>query len=388
MSGCVDDTAGSSVAATQRLMKDGLDKLAIARIAGNLHRAYSGFPQQAFIREANRGRACLELKARVQHVIGILAKHLPDDFVRTTQIFVKAAQDWDRGAPDDPLRSFAAWPMIDYIAVYGLEQPETALAALRQLTGLFSAEFAIRPFITAHPKLTLRNLKQWTADPDEHVRRLVSEGTRPKLPWAARLPEFERDPAPVLSLLEKLKDDPSEYVRRSVANNLNDMTKDHPEVVIETCRCWLRKPSPGRERIVRHATRTLVKAGHPAVWALLGYTPTPQVQLAHLQVNTPTIQIGEELTFSGTLESTANQSQKIQRLVVDYAIHHVKANGATKPKVFKLKTLTLSPGETIEISKRHVFQTITTRQYYSGTHTVEVLVNGQSLGQCDFQLKT
>ena len=375
------------MAATQRLMKDGLDKPAIARIAGNLHRAYSGFPQHAFMREANRGLASLELKARVQHVIGILAKHLPDDFSRTTNIFVTAAQDWDSGAPDDPLRSFAAWPMIDYVAVYGLEQPETSLAALRQLTGLFSAEFAIRPFITTHPTLTLGHLKQWTADPDEHVRRLVSEGTRPKLPWAPRLPAFERDPKPVLRLLEKLKDDPSEYVRRSVANNLNDITKDHPEVVIETCRRWLRKPSPERERIVRHATRTLVKAGHPAVWELLGYTPTPQVQLVHLQVNKRTIQIGEELTFSGTLQSMADQSQTVQRLVVDYAVHHVKANGGTKPKVFKLKTLTLNPGETIEISKRHAFRNITTRQYYSGTHAVEVLVNGQSLGQCNFQLK-
>jgi 3-methyladenine DNA glycosylase AlkC len=373
--------------AIQRLMKDGLDKPAIARIAGNLQRAYPDFPQHAFMREANKGLGALELKARVQHVISILANHLPDDFVHTTQIFVKAAQDWDQGAPDDPLRSFAAWPMIDYVAVYGLEQPEASLAALRQLTGLFSAEFAIRPFITTHPTLTLGNLKQWTADPDEHVRRLVSEGTRPKLPWAARLPEFERNPKPVLRLLEKLKDDPSEYVRRSVANNLNDITKDHPEVVLETCRRWLRKPGKERERIVRHATRTLVKAGHPAVWELLGYTPTPQVHLADLQVNTLTIQIGEELTFSGTLESTAKQSHKAQRLVVDYAIHHVKANGAIKPKVFKLKTLTLSPGEASEITKRHAFRNITTRQYYSGTHVVEVLVNGQSLGQCDFQLK-
>ena len=375
------------MAATQRLMKDGLDTPAIARIAGNLHRAYAGFPRGAFMREANRGLASLELKQRVQHVIRILAKYLPDSFVQTTNIFVTAAQNWDSGAPDDPLRSFAAWPMIDYIAVYGLAQPETSLAALRQLTGLFSAEFAIRPFVTTHPELTLRHLKQWTTDPDEHVRRLVSEGTRPKLPWAARLPAFERNPKPVLSLLEKLKDDPSEYVRRSVANNLNDITKDHPEAVLETCRRWLRTPSKERERIVRHATRTLVKAGHPAVWELLGYTPTPQVQLAHLQINKPTIQIGEELTFSGTLQSTTSQLQKVQRLVVDYAIHHMKANGTTKPKVFKLKTLTLSPGETAQISKRHAFRHITTRQYYSGTHAVEVLVNGQSVGQCNFQLK-
>lgn len=375
------------MAAIQRLMKDGLDKRAIVRMAGNLNRAYAGFSQHAFIREASRGLVFLELKARVQHVIAVLANYLPDDFIFTTQIFTKAAQDWDRGAPDDHLRSFAAWPIIDYVAVYGLEQPETSLAALRKLTGLFSAEFAIRPFITTYPKLTLANLKQWTDDPDEHVRRLVSEGTRPKLPWASRLPEFERDPKPVLRLLERLKDDPSEYVRRSVANNLNDITKDHPEIVIETCRRWLHTAGKERERIVRHATRTLVKDGHPAVWELLGYTSVPLVQLVHLQVNKPTIRIGQDLIFSGTLESTANQSQQAQRLCVDYAIHHVKANGETKPKVFKLKTLNLNAGETSQINKHHAFRKITTRRYYAGTHSIEVLVNGQPFGRCDFQLE-
>lgn len=371
-------------------MKDGLDRQAIERLARNLHRAYPKFDEQAFAKDTTQGLASRELKERVQHIIAVLAQHLPDDFERTTRIFLKASQHWDRGDPHDPLRSFAAWPIIDYVAVYGLEQPESSLAALRQLTSLFSAEFAIRPFLTTHQQLTLTQIKHWTADPSEHVRRLVSEGTRPKLPWASRLPEFERNPKPVLALLEKLKDDPSEYVRRSVANNLNDITKDHPAIVIETCRRWLRKPSPEperREQIVRHATRTLVKAGHPAVWELLGYTPTPQVQFNRFKLQKRTIQLGEELIFSGMLQSTADPSQAAQRLVVDYAIHHVKANGATKPKVFKLKTLSLSPGETIEISKRHAFRNITTRQYYSGTHSVEVLVNGQSLGQYDFQLK-
>ena len=368
----------------QRPMKDGLDVSALKRLARNLHRAHARFPHKAFVRDASQGLANLELKERVQHVIAVLAIHLPDDFERAVNILLKAAQDWDRGDPDDPLRGFAAWPVIDYVAVYGLQQPEIALPALRQLTGLFSAEFAIRPFITTYPKQTLKTLKEWTDDPDEHVRRLVSEGTRPKLPWASRLPEFERNPKPVLTLLEKLKDDPSEYVRRSVANNLNDIAKDHSDLVIEVCRRWLRKPTPQREWIVRHATRTLVKAGHPGVWELLGYATTPQVQFERLQVQQQTFQLGDDLVFTGMLQSKANQSQ---RLVVDYAIHHMKANGQTKPKVFKLTTLSLAPGEQVKISKRHPFRQITTRQYYAGKHTVEVLVNGQSLAECHFQLK-
>ena len=367
-------------------MKDGLDISALKRLAANLHRAYARFPHQAFIRDASQGLADLELKERVQHIIVVLATHLPDDFERSVKILLKAAQNWDRGDPDDPLRGFAAWPVIDYVAVHGLQQPKVALAALRRLTGLFSAEFAIRPFITTYPEQTLQALEEWTQDSDEHVRRLVSEGARPKLPWASRLPEFERNPKPVLTLLEKLKDDPSAYVRRSVANNLNDIAKDHPDLVIEVCRSWLREPTPRREWrewIIRHATRTLVKAGHPGVWELLGYAVTPQVQLNRLQVQRRTLQLGDDLVFAGTLQSKADHPQ---RLVVDYAVHHMKANGQTKPKVFKLKTLSLAPGEQVAISKRHPFRQITTRQYYAGQHTVEVLVNGQSLARCHFQL--
>ena len=364
-------------------MKDGLDADAVARIAKNLRRAWKEFPAQAFLRDATVGLDELELKQRIAHVIAALAQHLPKDFERALAVLLEAGGAWDAGDPDDPLSGFAAWPVIDYVGVHGLERPEESLEGLRQLTHLFSAEMAVRPFLRQQTELTLQTLAVWTDDENEHVRRLVSEGTRPRLPWAGRLTDFIRDPSPVLALLEQLKDDSSEYVRRSVANNLNDISKDHPQRVVEVCRDWQKSAGTERLWVIRHATRTLVKAGHPQVWRLLGYADPPEVAVRRLRIEETTIRLGAYLEFSFQLRS---QSGEPQRLIVDYQVHHVKANGKTTPKVFKLKTLELLPGAAVDVGKRHPFRQVTTRRYYSGTHTLEILVNGQSAGKRRFEL--
>ena len=292
--------------------------------------------------------------------------------------------NWPEGDPNDPLRSFAAWPFIDYVAEYGIDHPETALPLLRKLTGLFSAEFAIRPFIINHHKVSYRHLQAWIHDDDYHVRRLVSEGTRPRLPWGQRLPGFCKDPSPVLALLEQLKDDVSESVRRSVANNLNDIAKDNPDQVISTCRRWKKNASSERQWIIRHATRSLVKSGHPGIFGLLGFTVNPRVNIEQMKLERGRIKLGESLAFSAQVISSSQQKQK---LVIDYAIHHVKANGARKPKVFKLGEKTLAPGESITVSKTHAIRLITTRKYYAGVHAVELLINGKPSGSLEFELK-
>ena len=227
----------------------------------------------------------------------------------------------------------------------------------------------------------------WCHDSNEHVRRLASEGIRPRLPWGKQLPRYIAEPAPVIALLDNLKDDSTDYVRRSVANNLNDIAKDHPDLVIETCRRWLAEPEkgPGSDRnwIVRHATRTLVKAGHPQVFPLLGFTPDPKIDSTRIDLTSNSIKLGDSLQLSTVISSDATEKQSI---VIDYAVHFMKANGKTAPKVFKWKNLHLAPGQTVSLEKKHPLKAITTRRYYAGAQSVELLINGIPVAETSFEL--
>lgn len=369
--------------ATQTLMKDGLGQAAVHRISHGLLAAGAEFDVETFHQDALNGLDSLELKQRVQYLIGVIAQYLPDDFHKTAAILGNIRDQWDDGDPEDNLRSFAGWPIIDYVAIYGLDDPDIALPLLRYLTPMFSAEFAVRPFLERHPNTSYNEMLLWCLDPDEHVRRLASEGIRPRLPWGSQLKQYIADPLPVITLLDSLVDDPSDYVRRSVANNLNDISKDHPELVIETCKRWLSDGVTARQWIVRHATRTLVKAGHPKVFGLLGYTPKPKLEIEHLSVAKPEIILGESLAISTKITSTSDTTQKI---VLDYAIHFMKANGRTSPKVFKWKNITLRPGQVMTLQKKHPIKLITTRSYYPGAHQAELLINGKSRLQVPFEL--
>lgn len=367
----------------RKLMKDGLDKAAVSRLSSSLSPLFPDFENLTFQMEAFARLDSLELKERVTFLIELLGKHLPDDFEQTARTLWGLPNVWDKGHADDSLAAFAAWPIIDYIAEYGIDYPELSLETLRRLTPLFTAEFAIRPFLLEHEELTLTCLSGWLFDEDENVRRLVSEGTRPRLPWGKVLRPFIENPEEPLNLLDGLKDDPSEYVRRSVANHLNDISKDNPNIMLQWCEMWLQKPTPERQWIVRHATRTLIKDGHPRALALLGYAANPDVLVRNLVLDADQIMSGQLLSFTFDIESTASQSQK---LVIDYAVHFVKASGKTQPKVFKLKSIDLAPGKHQRIAKSHSFQPITTRKYYEGEHHIELLINGISHGQQSFML--
>lgn len=371
--------------ATQRLMKDGLDQDAVSRLGKSLARTVKGFPVKRFEKDAMAALPGLELKQRVLHLVSVLHQYLPDDFRKTAPLLTALKENWDEGDPDDSLRSFAAWPVIDYVGEHGIAHPRQALATLKNLTSLFSAEFAIRPFITHHFDTTWKHLEQWCNNRDEHVRRLVSEGTRPRLPWGAQLAELIRDPKPVLPLLEKLKDDKSEYVRRSVANNLNDISKDHPELVIRTGKRWLKQATSERQWIIRHATRTLVKKGHADVFPLLGYSSKPVLEKTGVRTTGKIVHIGNELEFTVSLTASAKAKHE-QRMVIDYAIYFMKANGRQNPKVFKLKNVLLNPGEKLVINKRHSFRLISTRRYYPGQHKLVLLINGREMAEAGFRL--
>jgi 3-methyladenine DNA glycosylase AlkC len=330
----------------------------------------------------------LELKERSAQIQAALLTYLPDDFAMAYQILKGGLGPARRQASEDPeaadaLSGIALMPVADYVAQMGLEHFDLSMDLLREITMRSTSEFAIRRFLIEAQERTLEALREWAHDPDEHVRRLVSEGTRPRLPWAVRLPAFVEDPSPIFSLLEELKDDPSEYVRRSVANNLNDIAKDHPDRVAELAKRWLEGATKDREKLVRHALRTLVKQGHPGALEALGHGP-PAVELQALAVATPTVQFGGALTFQVAFRSESEASQK---LIVDYVIHHRKANGQTTPKVFKWKTLTLDAGETHEAVRHHAIKPITTRKYYPGTHFVELQINGRTMGRESFELE-
>jgi 3-methyladenine DNA glycosylase AlkC len=364
--------------------KNALGRPALARIAKNFRRAWRAFPERRFVERASRGLESLELKARVTHIARALDAVLPEDYAEALEIVLRAAAGWDRADPESPYGGFPAWPVIEWVGERGLSDFDRSLEALRRLTALASAEFAIREFIEAEPQRALRTLADWTRDPNEHVRRLVSEGTRPRLPWGRRLPAFVEEPAPIVRLLERLKDDPSEYVRRSVGNNLNDIAKDHPALVVEIAHSWLARPSEGRRFIVARALRTLVKAGDRNALAVLGFDHGADFAVESITLAPRRVAVGGQITFSFRLIS---RERKPQRVVVDYAVHHVRKNGERSAKVFKLRTLEIGPGEALVLEKRHSFRPITTRRYYPGRHAIDVLVNGRALASASFELR-
>jgi len=283
---------------------------------------------------------------------------------------------------DDGIAGWAIMPMTYYVGLCGHDYFDLSMKLLKELTKRFSSEFGIRFFLLESPEKTLSILKKWTHDKDRHVRRLASEGTRPRLPWAMRLPLFIKDPAPVMNLLEVLKDDDEEYVRRSVANNLNDIAKDHPDMVADIAARWMKGASKERKKLIRHGCRTLIKNGHKKTLRVLGFK-SPKIQHASIEILTPKVVFGDALQFKLSISSDYRSDQA---LMIDYIIHHQKANGKTSPKVFKWRTTILPPKKTLTATKKHNIRKITTRVYYPGVHTVQIMVNGVFVGTADFEL--
>ena len=374
------------------LMKDGLGPLAIKRIEIALLKVYPRFDATNFVSDANKGLDDLELKNRVTHIIKILNKYLPRDFEKTAKILNKIPLVWDKKIQKNELEAtfkYAAWPIIDYVSVYGLDSPTSSLKVLEKLTCLFSAEFAIRVFVVKHQNITFKVMMSWVEHKDEHVRRLVSEGLRPRLPWGLQLKSFIENPKPILPFLEALKLDASLYVRRSVANNLNDITKDHPLVALEMCESWKSAKNKfnisQKENInwlVQHAMRSLIKSGNPRVFPLLGYTNSPKIKIEDLGLTNKNIKIGGELTFSFILIS-----EKKQSCVVDYVIYFKGSKEEKRKKVFKLKNTDLIKNQILRLEKRHSFKKISTRRYYPGEHLLAIHVNGIEQSKIKFNLK-
>lgn len=371
--------------------KDWINADLLRTMAEHLTRVHAEFPSTRFLEEATNGLADLELKARVVHVADVLAGCLPQSFTKAAPVLERSLapersdDDLSKLACcDEGLAGWVIWPMTDYVARYGLDHPKRALRALHALTKRSTAEFAIRPFLVEHRDLTMATLQKWVADKNPHVRRLVSEGSRPRLPWGMQLKHLIEDPSPTLPLLAQLQDDDSEYVRRSVANHLNDIAKDHPVLVAQ----WLEEHLPGaskqRRALLKHASRTLIKRADRRILEAWGMAASLRGEVT-FAIKPKKAKVGESVTLHVDLRSTA---KKPQQLLVDYVVHHVKKGGATSRKTWKGWQLVLEPAEHRSLQKSHSLRVVTTRRDYPGRHRVDLMINGKIVADSAFDLGT
>lgn len=369
----------------KNLMSEGVVRL----LAFHLGKSLDGFDADRFIASIVPQLEPLELKERVQMISDHMLNVLPTNAEARNATLVgmlhpdkhtSASKDSDT----DGMCGWGVWPLTDVIGRAGLDAFDHSMDTLREITMRGTSEFDVRPFIASDPDRALMAMQIWAHDENEHVRRLASEGSRPRLPWGMRLHALVEDPTKTLPILETLRDDPSEYVRRSVANHLNDIAKDHPDLVADIAADWMTNASKDREKLVRHACRSLIKQGHSRTLAVFGVLP-PQITTPKIEITTPIVTMGEALEFHLTFTSQAPRPQK---LIVDYVVHHRKANDTLAPKVFKWKQLTVQPGEQIQATRRHPIRPITTRKYYSGEHAVSLRINGQDFGHALFEFRT
>jgi len=346
------------------------------QIADLLVDEHPRFDRKRFLAVALAGLDELTLIQRVRRAADAAHATLPADFPKAVAVLQRIAPRMPEG--------FVGIFLPDFVGQHGHGHFETSMEALAFFTPFSSAEFAVREFIKRDLRRTLAVMERWSRDESEHVRRLASEGSRPRLPWSFRLEQLVADPSPVATILENLRTDPSLYVRKSVANHLNDISKDHPDWMLARLKSW-DLDHPHTKWIARHASRTLIKAGHQPALALFNFGAKPVVKLTEFRITPTRLKLGGTLEFTFSLISTSRHAQSF---AVDYIIHYVKASGGTSRKVFKLRELTLAAGETQVIRKRQTIRNFTTRRHYPGRHRLEVQVNGRILAHGNFELLT
>ncbi len=368
----------STVAAVPAALKDSVDASVVDDLARRFAAVDERFDATGFVHRTTPQLDGLELKARMELIARELWHALGD---RDPAASMACLVDVARAEP--AVAGWAAWPLATVVELFGPTCPSEALDAMEHITKRMSCEFAVRPFLRDHYEPTYARLLAFTAHEDERVRRLPSEGMRPRLPWGAGVQRLLDDPLPGLAVLYRLRHDPSETVRRSVANHLNDIARAHPQLVVDTLMAWVDEPETDR-RMVAHALRTLVKRGDLRALAVLGLTTESAVIVGRFDVSPAVVDMGMHITLTAEVISESNASQ---RLVVDFVVHHVTASGATSPKVFKWTTIDLAPGERCTITKRRAIQQASTRTYRSGAHRVELQIAGRVVASTSFDVR-
>ena len=344
------------------------------RIAAMIERVHPGFASRAFVVQALRGYEALGLLPRARQVARALADHLPRDYATAVDVVLRSLGPPAPATSGGGMAPFVHLPYVYWVAERGLDHLDDSVRAMHAITQRFSFEFGVRPFVERHPRAMLAVLARWCDDPSPHVRRLVSEGLRPRLPWATRLTVFERDPQPVLALLERLRDDPDEIVRRSVANHLNDLGRADPALLVEVCTRWAHDAPPERLQLIRRALRTLVARGDPHALTVLGYGARAKVTLRAASIVPPRVPIGDAVRVSFELGSVARRPQ---RVLVDLRVTYAGARpGVARTKVFKLDAGELAAGASMAFARTLSLRQMSTRTHHPGLHRVEALVNG------------
>ena len=365
----------------RKAFKDWFDGAAAQALATQMANAMPSFDQAKFIQLASNDLQTLEFAGRVQQFSDALRATLPESVPKALEVLTESLPALlpDCEAVTD---GWLQWPVGQFIADHGLEHFEASMKAMIELTQRFSSEYAVRPFVERYPRETFERLLTLTQDPSPHVRRWCSEGTRPRLPWGKKLRDLVNDPSPIWPILEALKDDDELYVRRSVANNLNDIGKDHAKLVVQRCQTWSEDRNKHRDWVIKHALRSLIKDGDPGALAVVGFG-APEKLMAKLTIEPRQIAIGDVIELSAQLETSA---AKPQDLIIDYAVHYVRKGDKTSAKVFKWKTLQLPAGGKVKLTKRHSMQQTTVRALYPGTHRIELQINGVRVTEESFQL--
>ena len=355
------------------LWKDWIDDNIVSKIADVFSTLYKRFDTNAFVKELIRdGFFELELKERIDRISETLGMFLPDNYSKAVDILLKAAPN---------LGGFENWGLTGYVEKFGLEHFDDSMRALEGLTPFGTSEFAIRAFVIKEPSRMLQIMSKWADDPNEHIRRLAAEGSRPRGVWTAHIESFKKDPKPVIKLLEKLKADPSLYVRKAVANNLNDISRENPDIAIETATRWLKDKNPYTNWIVKRGCRTLIKQGDLRAFELLGFTIKPKCELVSFKLSPKRIKIGSKLTLNLHLKSKATKPEK---LAIDYRITYIRQAGRTSTKLFKWTEKTLEPRSELNLQTTRSFADQSTRRHYPGQHRVELIINGVDCVACDF----
>ena len=341
---------------------------------------HPAFNKQKFIDAIYEGDfAKKEWKERMQHTTVVLHQFMPDNFPEAVILIDKIIKNLKKNSFTDGNLAFIFF--ADYIEKYGLDDFKTSAKAFVSITQFISCEFAVRPFILKYKEKMIHEMTKWSLHDNHHVRRLSSEGSRPRLPWAMAIPFLKKDPTSILPILENLKNDPSEYVRRSVANNLNDIVKDNPEIVLEIAQRW-KGISKETDGIIKHGCRTLLKQGHPEILSHYGLE-SANIELSNFEIKTPKVEIGAYLQFQFHLNNKNDEAKTIR---LEYAVHYKKSKGHLAKKVFKISEKIYQPQQLTKVERKQSFKLITTRVFHTGVHQLSIIINGTESEALEFEL--
>lgn len=321
-----------------------------------------------------------ELKQRMRHISIVLKNHLSENFDKNSDDILRLIPQLEKNGIKEDSIEFMFLP--DFIELYGLENYDKSIKAFEQITQFTSCEFAVRPFIIKYEVKMIKQMHLWSKHKHPMVRRLATEGCRPRLPWAMAIPSLKNNPGPIIPILEQLKNDKSESVRRSVANNLNDISKDNPNTVIKLIKGWQGKTKE-TDWLIKHACRTLLKQGNLEVLRLFGFGEVEKININNFKILTPKVKIGTFLEFTFELENTSNLRSKIR---LEYGLYYQKANGTLSKKVFKISEKEYSKNSTTPIRRKQSFKIITTRKFHIGQHQLSIIINGKEFNKIDFKL--